>query len=232
MEVDELSNDSTIGYLTDNESTIIFDEQDLTYIPKVPEIEPKIDNIITSANLGNNLNLKDIALKIKDAEYNSNKSSTITIKTKGKKISLSIFSNGKMICSGAKSEKESKIACEKFSKILRKLNINVEIKNFKIQNIIASYNTKFKISLSTLYNNLNFMNTKKDEINKNYCKYNKENFPGLIYFINESKISIVVFESGRIIISGPKKRKELNDILKNIYPFLVESRKINDSEEE
>ena len=226
MELDELSNDSTIGYLSDNECPIVFDEQELIYIPKVEELEPKINNIITSVNLGSNLNLKDIALKIKNAEYNSNKSSTITLKSKGTKITLTLFSNGKMICSGAKSEKESKSNCEKFIKILKKLNFNVEPKDYKIQNIIASYNTKFKISLSNLYSNLNFEN------NNNYCKYNKENFPGLIYFINEAKINIVVFESGKVIISGAKKIKVLNDILKNIYPFLVESRKIKDNQEE
>ena len=229
MELDELSSDSTISYSSENENEfpLLFKASDITYIPKVEELKPKINNIVSSINLGCNLNLKNISLKIKNAEFNSNKLTTIILKSKDIKISATIFSSGKMICSGAKNEKDSKIACKKFSKIVKKLGYNVELKDFKIQNIVASYDIKFKISLYYLYNKINSMinNSKNYENNYNYCKYNKELFPSIIFYINESKISLLFFESGKVVLYGAKQLKEIEEIFKKIYPFLVESKK-------
>ena len=228
MELDELSNNSTISNISNCQSSFFFDIEDCSYTPNIEELEPKIENIISSVNLGNNLNLKNISLKLKNAEYNSNKSSTLTLKTKDNKVTATIFSNGKMICSGAKSEKESKSACMKFAKIVKKLGFNIDLKDYKIQNIIASYDIKFKISLFKLYNEINTMinNAKKLGNNNNYCKYNKDIFPGLIFYINDSRISVTIFESGKVAFSGAKKRKEINEIFKNLYPLLIESKNV------
>ena len=232
MELDELSNNSTISNISNCQSSIFFDVEDFSYTPNIEELEPKIENIISSVNLGNNLNLKNISLKLKNAEYNSNKSSTLTLKTKDNKVTATIFTNGKMICSGAKSEKESKGACMKFAKIVKKVGFNTDLKDFKIQNIIASYDIKFKLSLFKLYNEINTMinNAKKLGNNNNYCKYNKDIFPGLIFYINDSRISVTIFESGKVKFSGAKKRKEINEIFKNLYPLLIESKSVSGEE--
>ena len=234
MELDEYSNDSTVSYKSNSpeDSAFVFDIEENVYTPKLEEIEPKINNILSSVYLGCNLNLKNLALKIKNADYNSNKSSTLILKSKDTNISATIFASGKMICSGAKSEKESKSACIKFSKIVNKAGFNVELRDFKIQNISASYDVKFKICLSDLYNRINKLineNIKTYGCSGNYCKYNKDDFNGIIFYINESKISILIFESGKVIISGAKKRKDMNDIFKNIFPLLVDSKKNNDN---
>ena len=102
MELDELSNNSTISNISNCQSSFIFDIEDYSYTPHIEELQPKIENIISSVNFVNNLNLKNISLKLKNAEYNSNKSSTLTLRTKDNKVTAAIFSNGKMICSGAK----------------------------------------------------------------------------------------------------------------------------------
>ena len=44
--------------------------------------------------------------------------------------------------------------------------------------------------------------------------------------MNDSKINLLIFESGKVIVSGAKKRKEIDDIFKNIYPLLVESKNV------
>ena len=235
MELDEMSNNSTISNLSysQNDSHILFDTEEFIYTPSVEELNPQINNVISTVNLGNNLNLKNIALQLKNVEYNTNKSSNLIIKTKNNKIAATIFSNGKMVCSGAKTEKESKSACLKFTKIVKKLGYKIELKDFKIQNIIASYDIKFKISLPKLYNEINTLinNAKKfGNNNNNYCKFNKEGFPGLILYMNDSKINLLIFESGKVAISGAKKRKEIDDIFKNIYPLLVESKNVYNEE--
>ena len=234
MELDECSNDSTISYISNspNDSTFIFDTEEDVYTPKIEELEPKINNVISSAFFGCNLNLKNIALRIKNAEYNSNKSSSLILKSNNTNITATIFSNGKIICTGAKSEKESKSACMKFSKIVSKAGFNTELRDFKIQNISAFYDVKFRISLPDIYNGINSLiseNSKKLGF-ESYCRYNKDEFPKIILYIDESKINLVIYESGKIVISGAKKRKEINDTFKILFPILIESKKINNSE--
>ena len=76
----------------------------------------------------------------------TNNFSKLILKSKDAKATATIFSSGKMICSGAKTEKQSKSICVKFGKIVKKIGLNAELKNFKIQNIVASYDVKFVIS--------------------------------------------------------------------------------------
>ena len=226
MELDETSNDSTISYLSDcdNESCFLYCT-DFIEPPKFEELQPKINNIISSVNLGCALNLKNISQKFKNAEYNINKTSTIILKSKNSKIIGTLFSDGKMICSGGKTAKEAKIACNKFCKIVKKLGYKVELKDFKIQNIIISYDVQFKILLRELYNKLSNL------LNNNYVKYNNEMFPSVIIYIDEYKIYITIFESGKVILSGGKKRKDIEDVFRNIYPILIESKATTEKED-
>ena len=231
MELDEISNDSTISYLSDNntDSCFLYDTQDYIPPPIFEDLQPKINNIITSANLGCQLNLKNISLKFKNAEYNSNKTLTISLKSKNSKFTGTLFSNGKMICSGGKSTSEAKTECSKFCKIVKKLGYKVELKDFKIHNIIMSYDVQFKISLNDLYDKLKNL---KNKNNNNYVRYNKEIFPCVIFYFNDFKINLTFFESGKVILSGGKKIKDIEDVFRGIYQILIETRMINCSEDE
>ena len=228
---DDLSFDSTISNLSFNENdcALFLDTEEIEYTPNVEELKPEINNIISSVSLGSNLNIKNIALKIKNAEYTNNFSKLI-LKSKNTKATATIFSSGKMVCSGAKTEKQSKSICIKFGKIVNKVGFNVELKNFKIQNIIASYDVKFKICLPKLFNEINtLINISKNIYN--YVKYNSDNFPGLIFYMNDLKVSLLVFEYGKVVISGAKKKEEIEDIFRNVYPLLIESKKLNTEKE-
>ena len=229
---DDLSFDSTISNISFNENdcALFLDTEEIEYTPNVEELKPEINNIISSVSLGSNLNIKNIALKIKNAEYTNNFSKLI-LKSKDAKATATIFSSGKMICSGAKTEKQSKSICLKFGKIVNKIGFNAELKNFKIQNIVASYDVKFRISLPKLFNEINTLISNAKSMDYNYVKYNSDNFPGLIFYMNDLKISLLVFEYGKVVISGAKKRKEIEEIFRNVYPLLIESKMIKSEKE-
>ncbi|SBO19541.1 Transcription initiation TFIID-like [Plasmodium knowlesi strain H] len=63
-------------------------------------------------------------------------------------INVSIFANGKIICTGNNSIEACKIAMKKIEKKLKQLNFkNICIKNVTITNILAVYNVGFSIVL-------------------------------------------------------------------------------------
>ena len=134
---DDLSFDSTISNLSFNENdcALFLDTEEIEYTPNVEELKPEINNIISSVSLGSNLNIKNIALKIKNAEYTNNFSKLI-LKSKNTKATATIFSSGKMVCSGAKTEKQSKSICIKFGKIVNKVGFNVELKISKYKTLL------------------------------------------------------------------------------------------------
>lgn len=48
------------------------------------------------------------------------------------KTTALIFSSGKMVCTGAKSEELSRDAARKYAKAIKKVGFSVEMKDFKI----------------------------------------------------------------------------------------------------
>jgi transcription initiation factor TFIID TATA-box-binding protein len=84
---------------------------------KKPKIE--ITNIVASASLGLELDLYKIANKIKDVEYEPEQFPGAILKFKEPKVSLLLFKNGKVICAGAKSEKDIKTVLVKAKKLLK-----------------------------------------------------------------------------------------------------------------
>ena len=188
------------------------------------DIQPKLQNIVSTANLGCPLNLRQIALQARNAEYNPKRFAAVIMRIKEPKTTALIFSSGKMVCTGAKSEEDSKKASRKYAKIIRSLGFNVEFKEFMVQNIVGSCDVKFQISLSKLNMKLGKNNTISDKGNnkkKNICHYEPEIFPGLIYHMLEPEIVLLIFVSGKIVLTGAKERGQIYKAFENIYPVLL-----------
>ena len=79
----------------------------------VIEVKFKIENIVASANLNAELDLYAIAHERDNVEYEPEQFPGAILKLKDPKTSLLLFKNGKMICTGAKSEKDVYRAVEK-----------------------------------------------------------------------------------------------------------------------
>ena len=192
--------------------------------PMNKETEPKLQNIVSTANLGCQLKLRQIALQARNAEYNPKRFAAVIMRIREPKTTALIFSSGKMVCTGAKSEEDSKKASRKYAKIIKSLGFPVEFKDFKVQNIVGSCDVKFQISLSKLnihlgklYNGSEYGSNK----NKKYiCHYEPEIFPGLIYHNIDPEIVLLIFVSGKIVLTGAKERQQIYDAFEKIYPVL------------
>ena len=56
-------------------------------------------------------------------------------------------------------------------------------------------------------------------------QYEPELFPGLIYRMVQPKIVLLIFVSGKVVLTGGKVRKEIYHAFEQIYPVLQEFRK-------
>ncbi|CAI0384044.1 unnamed protein product [Linum tenue] len=178
-------------------------------------IVPTLQNIVSTVNLDCKLDLKQIALQARNAEYNPKRFAAVIMRIREPKTTALIFASGKMVCTGAKSEQQSKLAARKYARIIQKLGFPAKFKDFKIQNIVGSCDVKFPIRLEGLaYSHGAF------------SSYEPELFPGLIYRMKQPKIVLLIFVSGKIVITGAKVRDETYTAFENIYPVLTEFRKV------
>jgi len=157
------------------------------------EPQVKIQNVVATGALGQNLDLYSILKVSARAEYNPQRFPGLVYRLKRPKTSSLLFSSGKMVCTGAKSERSAKAAIRRIANELRTHGI-VIIRNpeVRIENIVATADLNGTLDLEVVAERL----TK--------TMYEPEQFPGLIYRMDEPKTVILIFTSGKLVITGAK----------------------------
>ncbi|KWU46018.1 TBP-domain-containing protein [Rhodotorula sp. JG-1b] len=183
-------------------------------IPGVNGIVPTLQNLVATVNLECKLDLKTIALHARNAEYNPKRFAAVIMRIREPKTTALVFASGKVVVTGAKSEDDSRLAARKYARIIQKLGFETKFTDFKIQNIVGSCDVKFPIRLEGLaYGHGHF------------SSYEPELFPGLIYRMVKPKVVLLIFVSGKIVLTGAKQRDEIYQAFAQIYPVLNEYRK-------
>jgi len=184
-------------------------------VDSVSGIVPTLQNIVATVNLDCRLDLKTIALHARNAEYNPKRFAAVIMRIREPKTTALIFASGKMVVTGAKSEQDSRLASKKYARIIQKLGFNAKFLDFKIQNIVGSCDIKFPIRLEGLASRHHM-----------FSSYEPELFPGLIYRMMKPKIVLLIFVSGKIVLTGAKVREEIYQAFNLIYPVLSDFRKV------
>jgi transcription initiation factor TFIID TATA-box-binding protein len=83
------------------------------------EITFRIENIVASANLNADIDLYALARELDNVEYEPEQFPGAILKLKTPKTSLLVFKNGKMICTGGKSENDVRKAIENAVKLIK-----------------------------------------------------------------------------------------------------------------
>ncbi|CAD7704129.1 unnamed protein product [Ostreobium quekettii] len=178
-------------------------------------IVPVLQNVVSTCFMGRCLDLKQIAIHARNAEYNPKRFAAVIMRLREPKTTALIFAAGKMVCTGARSESDSKLAAKKFAKIIQKIGFpDVVFKDFKVQNIVASCDACFPVRLEGLQH--------KHSI---FARYEPELFPGLIYRMRKPKVVLLIFVSGKLVLTGAKTREDIYQAFEMIYPALLEFRK-------
>jgi len=168
-----------------------------------------IQNVVASATLNQKVDLNAVVKGYPGVEYRPEQFPGLVFRLKRPKTATLIFSSGKMVCTGAKSEKESRRAVMKVTKELKKGGIIVISKpELKIQNIVASASLGGMIDLE------------KAAYTLGKTMYEPEQFPGLIYRMDEPKVVILLFASGKLVCTGAKKEQDVHDAVRKLHGIL------------
>jgi len=172
---------------------------------KLPKFE--LQNVVATFNLGvDQLDLRAIALEKPFIEYNPQKFAAATLRIRQPRTTALAFASGNMVCTGAKTEIQSRLAGRKYVRILQKHGIPVSFRNFKIQNIVASAEIPHTLKLLEL-----------SRAYGPYVSYEPDLFPGLVFRTTAPKLVFLLFRSGKIVITGAKCRSEIANTFKSLF---------------
>ena len=181
----------------------------------MPETKPiiSIENVVASADVMQKMDLNDITRKFPDVEYHPDQFPGLVFRLKIPKTATLVFTSGKMVCTGSKSEEMAKKAVKTVVQNLRKGGIKIKKDAVvTIQNMVASINLGGKIHLEQAARTLP------------RSMYEPEQFPGLIHRMVDPKTVILLFSSGKLVCTGAKQEADVYRSVNNLHVVLEEKK--------
>jgi transcription initiation factor TFIID TATA-box-binding protein len=184
-------------------------------MPKV-NASVNIENVVASATLKQTIDLNSVVKAFPNVEYKPEQFPGLVFRLKKPKTATLIFNSGKMVCTGAKSERQAKKAVRKVVQELKNNGILIIGKaSIQVQNIVASASIGGRIDLE------------KSAYSLGRTMYEPEQFPGLIFRMSSPKVVILLFASGKLVCTGAKKEDEVYEAVNKLHKMLEEDNLID-----
>jgi len=176
-----------------------------------PEIT--ISNVVCNYRCRTHLNLRDIALKTKHVIYKRDQGK-IMMKIRKPNMMANIWSSGKIVCQGARSEDDAMKGARRFARILSKSgNPNVRVSNYKVVNVLGNCKLPFALDIMRF-----------SEVNAGpKCSYEPELHPA-VTFRPSNGTTIKIFSTGALTLLG-RNVGLVKEALDLVYPLLYPHRK-------
>jgi transcription initiation factor TFIID TATA-box-binding protein len=182
-----------------------------------PVIQIRLQNIVATVNTRTQLVLEQIAQTARNAEYNPSRFQAVIMRIREPRTTALIFKTGKIIVTGAKTKEDSRTASRKYVAILQRVGFPEAVcQDYKIQNMTATTDAGFPIRLEGLM-----------YAHAGNSTYEPELFPGLVYRLTDPKCVLLVFVSGKIVLTGTKSEESMTLAFQKLFPTLLEFRKRN-----
>jgi transcription initiation factor TFIID TATA-box-binding protein len=199
-----------------------FFEKKIHIIEKIWEVKPiskadeakmtiKIENVVASTAIGHEVDLNSLALDLDGADYDPKQFPGLVYRTKDPKTASLIFSSGKIVCTGAKNIADVDTGLKKVFKKMESIGIKVMSNPaIIIQNIVASADLGSVLNLNAIAISLGLEN----------IEYEPEQFPGLVYRLDIPKVVVLLFGSGKLVVTGGKRPGDAEDAIERIVKDL------------
>jgi len=122
------------------------------------------------------------------------------------KAAALIFGSGKIVCTGARNLDDVKEVFKKVISVIRKTGVSVPREyKMQVENIVASAKLEGKLNLDKIAFKLE------------NSEYEPEQFPGLVYRMKEPKVAFLLFGSGKIVCTGGRSTRDVNEAVEKIF---------------
>jgi transcription initiation factor TFIID TATA-box-binding protein len=175
--------------------------------PGISMVKIRIENVVASTSLGDELDLQSIALGLDGAEYEPEQFPGLIYRLKQPKTAILLFRSGKVVCTGAKSMHEVEESIHSVAGQIKKGGQKISLHpKIEVQNIVASSDLESQINLNAIAVTLGL-----DRV-----EYEPEQFPGLVCRIDVPKVVVLLFGSGKLVCTGARKPADVEVAVKKI----------------
>ncbi len=176
------------------------------------KVKIDVQNIVLSVIYPNTeFDLERLARVLEDARYDPEVFPGIAYKSEDPPASFLIFASGKMNCVGAKSMQDAKMAIDKLTRKMKAGGVKIRAPpKIQVQNIVASFDFFREFDLEAIARS--FDNT----------EYEPEVFPGLVFRLDDPKVVVLLFVSGKGVCAGAKTMAEIKKAAQKIDRLLGE----------
>lgn len=171
----------------------------------------KIENIVAYAQISQGLDIEELVEKIPEFQYNPDDFLGVTFKLDEPKTAILLLPSGKAICTGAINMKEVETSINKVTEKLINAGINVNTRpRIETQNIVVSTDLNKDLNLSYISKSLMLKNV----------NYEPDQFPGLIYNMDDIGVLLLIFSSGKIVCTGAKSYEDASKAVEMMKEML------------
>jgi transcription initiation factor TFIID TATA-box-binding protein len=164
----------------------------------------KVENVVASSDIGQELDLDTLSQDLEVADYNPDNFPGLVYRMTDPKAAALIFRSGKVVCTGAQSVDDVKAALAYVFDELRELGVDVNASpTVEIQNIVSSADIGQTLNLNAIAIGLGLEN----------IEYEPEQFPGLVYRLDDPEVVALLFGSGKLVITGGKQLEDAEQAL-------------------
>jgi len=161
-----------------------------------PKTTISIENVVASTGIDQELDLQSVAMDLEGADYDPEQFPGLVYRTQSPKSAALIFRSGKIVCTGANSTEAVHESLAIVFEKLRELQIPIEDDpEITVQNIVTSADLGTDLNLNAIAIGLGLEN----------IEYEPEQFPGLVYRLDDPDVVALLFGSGKLVITGGKE---------------------------
>lgn len=173
----------------------------------------RIENVVASATLNVKVPLNKLVARVPGTEYEPEQFPGLVYRMKEPKAASLIFTSGKVVCTGARSPALARKAMGKVIEAIKSIGVEINDKpKIRIENIVASARIEGTLKLNEIAFSLP------------NAEYEPEQFPGLVYRMDEPNVAFLLFGSGKIVCTGGRN---VADVERAIDKIERELKRIN-----
>ena len=158
---------------------------------------PVLQNVVVTAGFGHSLDLKQISVLCK-GDFDLRRFAAPSIRMREPKSTSLVFASGKIVCTGSKTVRGALLALERYFFLLAShVNPRLHCVNVSVENLVAKAGLGHSVDLQQ-FADAYALEAVYDSL-----------FPGLRFKMADPKLMVLVFRSGRVVITGAKGWPEI-----------------------
>lgn len=177
-----------------------------------PRATLALQNVVASATLGVEIDLESVALDLNGADFDHEQFPGLIYRPEATEATCLVFRSGKLTCTGGRSVREVHETIQATMDAFRELGIEVTEVDVTVQNIVLDADLGEALNLEAIAIGLGLEDV----------EYEPEQFPGLIYRLDDPDVVVLLFGTGKLVITGTKTRDDAEEALEAIIDRLSE----------